>query len=103
MSIENDNFCTNPAIQSDSSRPALAQVEKDPVAGERQQRRRLRLGQLTPESIIDLKDVIELTTLSKSTIYRKMAAGTFPSNRKLSVNRAGWRTANVLAWLDELN
>lgn len=64
------------------------------------QRAKRRLDQLSPASIVDIWDVLEMTSLSRATIYRKMEAGTFPSNRKLSVNRAGWRLADVLVWLE---
>lgn len=64
------------------------------------QRRRRRLDELTPASIVNMTDVEELTSLSRATIYRKMKAGTFPSNRQLAANRAGWRFADVQAWLE---
>lgn len=80
-----------------AKRRALAQVPKGDSL--RQPRRREACHRMSPTSIIDMQDVIDLTTLSRSTIYRKMAAGTFPSNRKLNINRAGWRASDVLAWL----
>lgn len=81
-------------------------LEPDPqttikhVVGRASRRADRRLDRLAPASIIDMEDVRELTTLSRATIYRKMAAGTFPSNRKLNASRAGWRLAEVMSWLD---
>ena len=42
------------------------------------------------ERIIRLKTVLNRTGLSRSTIYRKIAEGTFPSQVKISVHGAGW-------------
>jgi prophage regulatory protein len=72
------------------------------IVANRRRRRRAdrRLDQLTPASIVNMADVLVLTTLSRATIYRKMKADTFPSNRNLSTNRSGWRYAEILAWLE---
>jgi prophage regulatory protein len=42
-----------------------------------------------PEKIIRLKTVLARTGLSRSTMYRKSAEGTFPSQLKISVHGAG--------------
>ena len=41
-----------------------------------------------PDRIIRLKTVLSRTGLSRSTIYRKIAEGTFPPQIKISVNGA---------------
>ena len=46
---------------------------------------------LAPDRIVRLKTVLARTGLSRSTIYRKIAEGTFPPRIKISVNGAGWR------------
>jgi prophage regulatory protein len=43
-----------------------------------------------PERIIRLKTVLSRTGLSRSTIYRKIAEGTFPAQHKISANGTGW-------------
>ena len=43
-----------------------------------------------PDRIIRLKTVLARTGLSRSTIYRKIAEGTFPSQLKISTNGTGW-------------
>ena len=48
-----------------------------------------------------LKQVIELTGLSKTTIYAKVAEGEFPRFVKIG-NITAWKAADVHAWLDEL-
>lgn len=49
--------------------------------------------------IIRLPTVLNKTGLSRSTVYRKMEAGTFPRNLRLSLRCAGWREADVNDWL----
>ena len=43
-----------------------------------------------PDRIIRLKTVLARTGLSRSTIYRKIAEGTFPAQLKISTNGTGW-------------
>ena len=42
------------------------------------------------ERIIRLKTVLLRTGLSRSTLYRKIADGTFPRQLPISINGAGW-------------
>lgn len=51
------------------------------------------------ERIIRLKTVLERTGLSRSTIYRKIAEGTFPSQVKISVHGAGWYESAINRWI----
>jgi prophage regulatory protein len=39
------------------------------------------------------------TGLSRSTIYRKIAEGTFPSQLRISTNGAGWRESDINRWV----
>lgn len=49
-----------------------------------------------------LADVIRITALSRSTIYRHMAAGDFPAQVPLGRGRAtGWRREALQAWIDD--
>ncbi|TRC77686.1 AlpA family phage regulatory protein [Mesorhizobium sp. WSM4307] len=50
-----------------------------------------------PDRIIRLRTV--RTGLSRSTIYRKIAEGTFPAQIKISINGAGWRESDVNRWI----
>ena len=52
-----------------------------------------------PDRIIRLKTVLVRTGLSRSTIYRKIAEGTFPAQIRISVNGAGWRESDVNRWI----
>jgi len=50
---------------------------------------------------IKLKEVIDLTELSRSSVYRLMKSGNFPKQRKLSPQgRASrWIESEVLEWM----
>lgn len=52
-----------------------------------------------PDRIIRLKTVLSRTGLSRSTIYRKIADGTFPSQLKISANGAGWHESDINRWV----
>ena len=56
-----------------------------------------------PESdrIVRLSTVLARTGLSRSTIYRKIAEGTFPAQIKISINGAGWRESDINRWVDD--
>jgi prophage regulatory protein len=51
------------------------------------------------DRIIRLPTVLNKTGLSRSTLYRKMEAGTFPRNLQISTRCAGWRESDVDVWL----
>lgn len=52
-----------------------------------------------PDRIIRLKTVLARTGLSRSTIYRKIAEGTFPAQIRISTNGAGWRESDINSWV----
>ncbi|MFC3061661.1 helix-turn-helix transcriptional regulator [Paenirhodobacter populi] len=52
-----------------------------------------------PDRIIRLDTVRDRTGLSRSTIYRKIAEGTFPRQLKISANGAGWRESDIDRWV----
>ena len=54
-----------------------------------------------PDRIIRLNTVLDRTGLSRSTIYRKIAEGTFPAQLKISVHRSGWRESDINRWVDD--
>ncbi|KIV71898.1 hypothetical protein SZ55_2153 [Pseudomonas sp. FeS53a] len=56
----------------------------------------------TPRRFIKLAEVKTLTTLSTSEVYRRMAAGTFPTQITLGPKSVAWLEAEVLAWCDAL-
>ena len=54
---------------------------------------------LASDRIIRMKTVLARTGLSRSTIYRKIAEGTFPPRIKISINGAGWRESDINRWV----
>lgn len=52
-----------------------------------------------PDCIVRLKTVLARTGLSRSTIYRKIAEGTFPAQIKISTNGAGWKESDINHWV----
>lgn len=52
-----------------------------------------------PERIIRLKTVLHRTGLSRSTLYRKIADGTFPRQVSISIHGAGWHESAVNRWV----
>lgn len=51
------------------------------------------------DRIIRLRAVLDRTGLSRSTVYRKIAEGTFPSQIRISVHGAGWRESAINRWI----
>lgn len=55
-----------------------------------------------PLSLLDVKRVTELTTLSRSKIYAAVAEGRFPAPLKLGRKCTRWQAGAVDAWLRSL-
>jgi prophage regulatory protein len=49
--------------------------------------------------IVRLPVVLDRTGLSRSTLYRKIAEGTFPSQVRISVHGTGWSEAEIDRWI----
>ncbi len=54
-----------------------------------------------PDRIIRLKSVLSRTGLTRSTLYRKIAEGSFPAQIKISVNGAGWHEREIARWIED--
>ena len=52
------------------------------------------------DRLIRLPEVIQITSLSRTQIYRLIAAGTFPKQRRISHKVAAWKESEVAAWID---
>lgn len=55
-------------------------------------------SQTTPDRFLRLPAVLWRTGLSRATLYRKIAAGTFPRQVKIGERCCGWRESEVTAW-----
>lgn len=56
---------------------------------------------MTQETLIRLKQVLEMTKASKSFIYNGMKKGTFPQNFKIGARASAWKMSQVIKWMDE--
>jgi len=54
-----------------------------------------------PDRIIRMDTVRDRTGLSRSTIYRKIAEGTFPPQIKISINGVGWKESDIDRWVSD--
>lgn len=52
-------------------------------------------------TIIKLPEVKSRTSLSRSTIYRRISQGTFPAPINLGGRAVGWIEAEILGWLNQ--
>lgn len=53
------------------------------------------------ERILRLSDVLYRTGLSRTTLYRKIAEGTFPHQVRISQKGSGWRASAVETWMED--
>ena len=51
------------------------------------------------DRLIKLREVLELTGLSKSSLYRKVDSRTFPPQVEQGLGAVAWRESEVLAWI----
>jgi len=51
--------------------------------------------------LIKLKEVIEKTSLGRSTIYELMTKGTFPKQVSLGAKSVAWLESEVDNWIEE--
>ncbi len=54
-----------------------------------------------PDRIIRLNTVLDRTGLSRSTLCRKIAEGTFPAQLKISIHGAGCRDSEINDWVKD--
>lgn len=53
-----------------------------------------------PDRILRSNEVVSLTGLSRTTLWRLERTGDFPQRRRLSSFAVGWVLSEVLEWLD---
>lgn len=51
--------------------------------------------------LIPLKEVISMTSLSSTTIWREEKANRFPRRRKIGLNRVAWLKSEIEEWISE--
>ncbi len=53
-----------------------------------------------PDRILRIRTVLNRTGLSRSTLYRKIADGSFPRQLKIGEHSAGWKESAINRWID---
>lgn len=56
---------------------------------------------LVEERMLKIKEVCQMVSLSRSTIWRLERAGNFPKHRYLSPGRVGWKLTEIQNWIDD--
>ncbi len=54
-----------------------------------------------PDRIVRIRTVLARTGLSRSTLYRKINEGTFPSQVRISEYCSGWRESAINRWIED--
>jgi prophage regulatory protein len=52
------------------------------------------------DSLVRLAEVKARTGLSRTTIYRRMDAGTFPPSKPISAGLVAWYESDIDAWVE---
>jgi prophage regulatory protein len=50
--------------------------------------------------LLRIREVMEITCLSRMTIYRMEKAGEFPRRRRLGTNSVAWIESDVSSWIE---
>jgi len=59
-----------------------------------------QINTTAPLHLLRLPQVIERTALGRSTLYDRIAAGTFPAPVPLTATARAWRSDEVDAWIE---
>ena len=59
----------------------------------------MSLPQPVPPVLLRIHEVEALTSLKRTSLYRRIRAGTFPEPIELSANRSAWHASEVHAWI----
>lgn len=54
------------------------------------------------DKILRIREVMERTGLSRTTIWRKVRAGKFPAPLQLTENAVGWPDSRISKWFEDL-
>ena len=53
----------------------------------------------SPDRLLRLAEVLTITALGRSSVYRKMRDGSFPEPLKIGARAVRWRESDIEAWL----
>ena len=52
------------------------------------------------DRLMRLEEVVEVTALSRSTIYRMVKTGQFPQSKQIGLRAVRWKLSDINAWID---
>ena len=55
-----------------------------------------------PSRILRIHQTLNMSGLSRTSLYEKMKTNEFPKSVKLGARAVGWREADVIAWMNSL-
>jgi prophage regulatory protein len=58
----------------------------------------ISMASQAPDRFLRLDSVLDRTGLSRATLYRKIQAGTFPKQVRISERCCAWRESEVTEW-----
>jgi prophage regulatory protein len=61
----------------------------------------MSVGPKAPPAFYRLRDVMRISALSRSTIYRRISEGRFPRPVHLGGRASAWPSAELQAWIDD--
>ena len=53
----------------------------------------------SPDRLLRLSEVLTITSLGRSSVYRMMRVGTFPEPLKIGVRAVRWRESEIETWI----
>jgi prophage regulatory protein len=62
---------------------------------------RIEVDNVIADRLIRMPELLERTGLSRTTIYRRMAKGTFPQAVPIGANSCAWHASVVDRWIAE--
>jgi prophage regulatory protein len=90
-------------MQTKAETAAHAAQLNEALAKKREKlRQRKELAESTPDALLKVDLVAGLADVSRATIYRRVAEGTFPKQVHLSARCTRWRAGDVMGWLRSL-
>jgi prophage regulatory protein len=54
------------------------------------------------DRLLSVREVAAAVGITRSTIYARIAAGTFPAPRRVGPGTVRWRESDIQAWIDAL-
>lgn len=51
------------------------------------------------QKLLNLRDVVAMTTLSRATVYRFIRGGVFPRAVRIGPRRVAWLESDVIGWM----